>query len=251
MPRRLITENTLLKPIFTVMLAIVTACAQPTATLPSSPQPASQAAEAKPNNEGTLEQPKESVVIDPALLKASSQVAPDTYRVKLVTTKGDMLIRVERSWAPKGADRFYTLVKIGYFTDIAFFRVLKGYMAQFGIHGQPQVNFAWRRARIKDDEVRQSNTRGMVTFATAGKNSRTTQVFINYNNNKQLDAKGFAPFGEVIEGMEVLDSIYAGYGEGQPRGLGPNQGLMQQKGNEYLYSMFPKLDYIESAQIVP
>ena len=101
MPRRLITENTLLKPIFTVMLAIVTACAQPTATLPSSPQPASQAAEAKPNNEGTLEQPKESVVIDPALLKASSQVAPDTYRVKLVTTKGDMLIRVERSWAPK------------------------------------------------------------------------------------------------------------------------------------------------------
>src|SRR6185503_5259027 len=154
---------------------------------------------------------------------ALTEQAPATYKANFVTTQGTFVITVTRSWAPIGADRFYNLVKNGYFDDIRFFRVVPGFMAQFGIHGTPAVSAAWQGARLKDDPVTKSNTRGMVTFATAGPNTRTTQLFINFGNNAGLDKQGFAPFGEVTKGMDVVDKIYNGYGEGAPRGKGPDQ----------------------------
>jgi peptidyl-prolyl cis-trans isomerase A (cyclophilin A) len=190
--------------------------------------------------------------IDPALLDpfAATETAPDKYSVKLETTKGDVVIEVTRAWAPLGADRFYNLVKVGYFQDVAFFRVLDGFMAQFGLHGTPKVTSAWRTAPIKDDPATQSNKRGTVSFATSGANTRTTQLFINYNDNVPLDRMGFSPFGKVTAGMEVVDSLYKGYGEGAPKGSGPDQGKIEREGNAYLRSRFPELDYIERATLV-
>ncbi len=176
--------------------------------------------------------------------------APETYKAKFETTKGAFVIQVTRSWAPLGADRFYNLVKSGYYDDVAFFRVISGFMVQFGIHGTPAVNDAWRAARIQDDPVTQSNAPGMVTFATSGPNTRTTQVFINFGNNKALDAQGFSPFGKVVEGMDVVNKLYAGYGEGAPRGRGPSQAEMQKTGNAYLKASFPELDWVKKATIV-
>jgi peptidyl-prolyl cis-trans isomerase A (cyclophilin A) len=160
-------------------------------------------------------------------------------------------VEVTRSLAPNGADRFYNLFRAGYFTDVQFFRVVPGFMCQFGIHGDPKVAAAWRAAQIPDDPVKGSNTRGAITFATAGPNTRTTQLFINFVDNKSLDGMGFSPFGKVTEGMDVVDKIYSGYGEGAPRGAGPDQGRIQREGNSYLQKDFPKLDYIKSAAIVP
>jgi peptidyl-prolyl cis-trans isomerase A (cyclophilin A) len=174
--------------------------------------------------------------------------APDQYTVKLKTTKGDILVDVTRAWAPKGADRFYELVESGYFSDVAFFRVVDGFMAQVGIHGDPEVNVKWRTQRIEDDPVEQSNTRGMLSFATSGRNSRTTQFFVNFGDNSRLDRMGFAPFGKVRD-MKVVDSLYNGYGEGAPRGQGPSQRRMQKEGNAYLKAEFPKLDYLISATV--
>jgi peptidyl-prolyl cis-trans isomerase A (cyclophilin A) len=186
---------------------------------------------------------------DPAAAKLT---APPVYKVKMSTTKGDFVIEVHRDWAPLGADRFYNLVKQGFFTDVAFFRVVKGFMVQFGIHGDPAVSRAWRDARITDDPTgKQSNTRGMVTFAMAGPNTRTTQIFINYADNSRLDSMGFPPFGKVVEGMAVVDALEGMYGEGAPQGRGPSQGRMQNEGNKYLKAEFPKLDYIKSATILP
>ena len=182
----------------------------------------------------------------------ATATAPPTYKVKLATTKGDFVIEVHRDWAPLGADRFYNLVKIGYFNDVAFFRVVKGFMVQLGIHGDPSVNRIWRRATINDDPSgKKSNTRGMVTFATAGPNMRTTQLFINYADNSRLDGMGFAPFGKVVEGMKVVDAIEGMYGEGAPMGRGPSQELIQTQGNAYLKAQFPKLDYVKRATIMP
>jgi len=178
----------------------------------------------------------------------ATEHAPDTYVVKLETTKGDVLIDVHREWAPRGADRFYNLVKVGYFDDVAFFRVVEGFMAQVGINGDPEVNRVWRQARIPDDQPHQSNTRGMVTFATSGPDSRTTQFFINFGDNSNLDSMGFAPFGRVRD-MAPIDALYNGYGEGAPRGNGPEQGRVQGEGNQYLHSDFPRLDYIRHATI--
>lgn len=178
----------------------------------------------------------------------ANEKAPEEFTVKLETTKGDVFIDVHRSWAPKGADRIYNLVKIGYYDDVAFFRVINGFMAQVGISGDPKVNSVWRNARIKDDPVEQSNTRGMVSFAMAGPNTRTTQFFINFGNNSRLDGMGFAPFGKV-RNMDVVDKIYDGYGEGAPRGKGPSQGKLQMEGNKYLKAEFPKLDWIKKATI--
>lgn len=175
--------------------------------------------------------------------------APDEYSVKLVTTKGDIVIDVKKAWAPKGADRFHELVTAGYFTDVAFFRVIDGFMAQAGIHGDPAMNKEWRTKKIDDDPVLETNARGTVSFATSGKNSRTTQFFINFDDNSKLDGMGFSPFGKVRD-MKVVDEIYSGYGEGAPRGTGPSQAKLQREGNAYLKREFPKLDYIESAQIL-
>ena len=176
--------------------------------------------------------------------------APDEFKAKFTTSKGDFVVQVERAWSPLGADRFYALVKNGYFDDIRFFRVIEGFMAQFGIHGKPEVNKAWRENRIQDDPVVKSNERGWLSFATSGKNSRTTQMFINFVDNKRLDGMGFSPFGKIVEGMDIVDKLYNGYGEGAPRGRGPDQGRIQEKGNEYLNSDFKELDYIKTARIV-
>jgi peptidyl-prolyl cis-trans isomerase A (cyclophilin A) len=182
---------------------------------------------------------------------ALTEKAPDTYRAKFDTTKGAFVIEVNRAWAPLGADRFYNLVKNGYYDNCRFFRVIDGFMAQFGISGDPSLNTLWRQARIQDDPVKQSNKRGWVSFATSGPNSRTTQVFVNYaDQNSQLDGMGFAPFGRVVQGMNVVDSLYSGYGEGAPRGKGPEQFKAQTEGNTYLQKEFPKLDYVKSAVIV-
>ncbi|MGF1468163.1 MAG: peptidylprolyl isomerase [Sandaracinaceae bacterium] len=174
---------------------------------------------------------------------AGPQQAPDTFRVRFDTTEGAILVDVHRDWAPHGADRFHELVTGGFFTDVAFFRVLDGFMAQAGIHGDPAVSRQWQSRRIPDDPVRQSNTRGRVTFATAGPNTRTTQIFINYGDNSRLDAQGFAPFGEVVD-MTAVDRITSEYGET------PNQGRIQREGNDYLRRSFPNLTYIRSASIV-
>ena len=185
---------------------------------------------------------------NPASLNAK---APATYKVKLDTSKGVFVVEVHRDWAPNGADRFYNLVKNGFFDNDRFFRVVDGFMVQFGINGNPKLSSVWRDANIKDDPVTQSNKRGMMTFATAGPNTRTTQVFINFNNNVGLDGQGFSPFGQVVSGMKVVDSLYNGYGEGAPRGSGPDQGRVQSEGNAYLNKDFPMLDYIKKATIEP
>ena len=178
-----------------------------------------------------------------------TEQAPATFNANFDTSKGVFVVTVHRDWAPNGADRFYNLVKSGFYDDVRFFRVIDGFMAQFGIHGTPAVASAWRNAQIKDDPVKQSNKRGYVVFATAGPNTRTTQLFINFGDNAALDKQGFSPFGEVTKGMDVVDKIYNGYGEGAPRGKGPDQGRTQAEGNAYLTKEFPKLDYIKTATI--
>jgi peptidyl-prolyl cis-trans isomerase A (cyclophilin A) len=180
----------------------------------------------------------------------ANETAPDTFQVLFDTTKGEFTIEVTRAWAPNGADRFYNLVRRGYYDDVRFFRVLSGFMAQFGISGDPQLNTIWREARIPDDTVAESNRRGYVSFATSGANTRTTQMFINYGNNSGLDSQGFSPFGRVTDGMDVVDDLYSGYGEGAPSGRGPSQQLLQTQGNPYLIENFPDLDYINQATIV-
>jgi peptidyl-prolyl cis-trans isomerase A (cyclophilin A) len=186
------------------------------------------------------------LIFDPS--RATEQ-APEKFRVRFETTKGPFVVEVTRAWAPRGADRFYNLVKAGYYDDVAFFRVIQGFMVQFGINGDPAVNAVWREARIPDDPVAQSNRRGMVTYAMAGPDTRTTQLFINFRNNARLDSQGFAPFGRVIEGMSVVDSLYSGYGEGAPRGMGPDQGRAQGEGNAYLRGSFPQLDFVKTARV--
>ena len=192
--------------------------------------------------------PPNPALLDPSLATAT---APNTYKVKMQTTTGSFVIEVHRDWAPNGADRFYNLVKIGYYNDVAFYRVLKGFMAQTGMHGNPAVTAAWSVARIPPDAVKQSNTKGRVTFAMGGSpDTRTTQIFINYGNNSYLDDSGFAPFGEVVEGFETVEQLYSGYGEGQPNGNGPSQAKFYRGGNDYIKESFPKLDFIVTASIV-
>ncbi len=173
-----------------------------------------------------------------------NEPAPKLFYVDVKTTKGTFRIEVNHSWAHKGVDRFYNLVKAGYFTDIAFFRMVEGFVIQFGIHGSPLVNDVWREARIQDDVGVESNVRGTLTFATSGRNSRTTQLFINIADNPRLDSMGFAPIGKIVSGMEVVDSLNFEYGER------PDQGRIHKEGNKYLREKFPNLDYIESMTIV-
>jgi peptidyl-prolyl cis-trans isomerase A (cyclophilin A) len=175
---------------------------------------------------------------------ALRETAPATYKARFETSKGAFVVDVTRDWAPNGADRFYNLVKNGFYDGVRFFRVLDGFMAQFGINGDPKVSAVWREARIQDDPVKQSNRRGFVTYAMAGPNTRTSQLFINYNDrNSSLDKQGFSPFGRVSSGMEVVDALYNGYGES------PNQGRIQMEGNAYLAKDFPRLDFVKKATI--
>jgi len=188
-------------------------------------------------------------LMNPAAMKTQ---APATYKVKFDTSAGEFIIQVTRDWAPNGADRFYNLVRSGFYDDTRFFRAIAGFMVQWGIHGDPAVSAVWRNARIAVDPVKQSNKRGFITYAMgASPDTRTTQVFINFRNNTNLDSMGFAPFGEVVAGMDVVDKINTMYGEGAPRGKGPEQGRIQSEGNAYLMKSFAKLDYIKKATIEP
>ena len=180
---------------------------------------------------------------------ALNEPAPATFKAKFDTSKGVFVIEVTRAWAPQGADRFYNLVKNGFFDNTRFFRVIPNFMVQFGISGDPALNTKWRVARIPDDKPAQSNTRGMVSFATSGPNARTTQVFINFKNNSRLDPLGFAPFGKVVSGMNVVDALNGEYGEGAPDGRGPDQMRLQAEGNAYLAKDFPRMDFIKKATI--
>ena len=188
-------------------------------------------------------------LMNPAGLTAQ---APAAYKVKFDTSVGEFVIQVTRDWAPHGADRFFNLVKNGFYDDARFFRAIPNFMVQFGIHADPAVSAVWRNAQIPVDAVKQSNKRGFVTYAMgASPSTRTTQVFINFRSNANLDAMGFAPFGEVVTGMDIVDKINTMYGEGAPRGKGPDQGRVQAEGNAYLLKSFPKLDYIKKATVEP
>jgi peptidyl-prolyl cis-trans isomerase A (cyclophilin A) len=169
--------------------------------------------------------------------------APDSFRVTVTTSRGPFVVQVNRDWAPRGADRFYQLVQAQFYDDDRFFRVVPHFVAQFGINDKPKVNDDWDAKRIVDDSVRHTNARGTLVFASEGLNTRSHQVFINLVDNPQLDAMQFAPIGRVVDGMNVVDSLYSGYGEQ------PEQHFIQTLGNSYLNRVFPKLDYIKTARI--
>lgn len=180
-------------------------------------------------------------------------VAPDSFRVAFETTRGRFDVVARRAWAPAGVDRFYDLVRRRYYDDVAFFRVVPGFVAQFGLSGDPRVSEAWRTNSIPDEPVRETNRRGRISFARGGRNTRTVQLFINLRDNPRLDtlnAFGFPPIAEVVDGMQVVDSLYSGYGEALPRGQGPVQDSIRAQGNAYLARAFPRLDYVRRAKVV-
>jgi peptidyl-prolyl cis-trans isomerase A (cyclophilin A) len=206
--------------------------------LAQAPAPASKSATSKTGTPAARPS-----LLNPASLHAK---APDVFKAQFTTTKGDFVVEVHRDWAPLGADRFYNLVKNGFFTNAAFFRVIPGFMVQFGLSANPAVNKAWESANLKDDPVKESNKRGMVTFAkTSLPNSRGTQLYINFGDNAGLDPQGFAPFGTVTEGMEVVDMIYSAYRER------PDQQRITEEGDAYLVKNFPMIDKIKLAKILP
>jgi peptidyl-prolyl cis-trans isomerase A (cyclophilin A) len=247
-------RTTVVSLIFSFLFAaIIAGCSRKPSEQPPAPVETEKTAlpqEAAPHHE---EQPEEAVtpaeaarqkLLNPAQM---NEKAPETFRAKFTTSKGDFVIEVTRSWSPNGADRFYNLVKNGYYDDCRFFRVVNDFMVQFGISGNPSLNQVWYQARIADDPVKGSNTRGFVTFAMTGQpNSRTTQIFINYKDNSFLDGQNFAPFGKVMEGMDVVDSFFSEYGDDTTS----KQPQIQAQGNAYLNKEFPKLDYVKSASIL-
>jgi peptidyl-prolyl cis-trans isomerase A (cyclophilin A) len=228
---------------FSVSLLAVAVLAVPLCAWPQAAQQSTA-----PKTAGTTSAAKKTApattisraLLHPALLKAK---APDIFKARFTTTQGDFVIEVHRDWSPLGADRFYNLVKNGFYNNAHFFRVVSGFVVQFGLSPSPAVNKAWHDAAIQDDPVKQSNAKGMVTFASAGPNTRTTQLFINLGQNGRLDTMGFSPFGTVIEGMDVVQKIYAGYGEA------PDQGRIEAEGKPYLDKNFPLLDRIRMARI--
>jgi peptidyl-prolyl cis-trans isomerase A (cyclophilin A) len=201
--------------------------------------PASKSAASKGTVHHTAARPS---LLNPSSLRAK---APELFKVQFTTTRGDFTVEVHRDWAPLGADRFYNLVKNGFFTNAAFFRVVPGFIVQFGLNASPAINKVWEHANIKDDPVMGSNTRGTLVFATAGPNTRTTQLFINFGNNAGLDRMGFAPFGTVTDGMDVVDKIYPGYAER------PDQQRITDEGDAYLTKNFPMIDKIKLAKVLP
>jgi peptidyl-prolyl cis-trans isomerase A (cyclophilin A) len=239
----------------TVILVLLAASAcsksepEPVTTISSTVVPASAAPPAAPTSSGPLAHVTHPDLLDPS--KASAR-APDVFKTKLTTTKGDVVLEIHRDWSPNGADRFYNLVKMGFYDDERFFRAVDGFMIQWGISGDPMVSAKWMNAGVTDDPPKQSNTRGMITFAQSSlPNSRSTQVFISTVDNSRLDKPAqpggtpFVPFGKVITGMEVMDSLYKGYGDGLP------QQAIQMQGNAFLDAKYPKLDGIKHAEIVP
>ncbi len=194
-------------------------------------------------------QPRTSSLLNPSPAELA-QPAPDSFRVAFETSKGRFIVQAHRAWAPNGVDRFYFLANNKYYDGARFFRVLPNFVVQFGIHSDPKISAAWKERTFPDDPVRQSNQAGFLTYATGGPNSRTTQLFINKGDNSRLDSLGFAPFGKVIDGMHVVEQFYGGYGEGPPRGGGPDQGQLQSQGNVYLDRRFPRLDSIVRARVI-
>src|SRR5258708_6535202 len=215
----------------------------------AQPVPTKSAAKGTATSKGTVaakgpaKTATNPALLNPAALKAK---APEVFKAQFTTTKGDFIVEVHRDWAPIGADRFYNLVKSGFFNDCGFFRVMPGFMVQFGMSPKPAINKAWEKASIKDDPVKVGNKRGNLVFAALQiPNSRTTQIFINFKENSFLDTQGFAAFGNVTEGMDVVDRIYSGYGET------PDQNLIRTEGKPYLDKNFPKFDSIKTAKILP
>lgn len=208
--------------------------------------PSSKSATSKRTVHHTAARPS---LMNPASLRAR---APEIFRAQFTTTKGDFIVEVHRDLAPRGADRFYNLVRAGFFDGVAFYRVHPGFMVQFGISPKPAISKVWDHANILDDPVKESNKRGTIVFATAGPNTRTTQLFINFADNAPLDPQGFAPFGEVVEGMDVVDKLYSGYGEIPPMGgKGPDPDRLGSEGDAYLVKSFPLIDKIKIAKVLP
>ncbi len=207
---------------------------------PAPPPPPVEEAPAKPPEPEPKKETPRMSLLNPGALKDK---APASFKVRATTSVGDFVIQVTRGWAPVGADRFYTLVKYGFYNEARFFRVVPNFVVQFGLPADPAVARAWSTATLRDDPVTQSNRKGTLVFATAGLNTRTTQLFINLKDNAFLDSQGFSPFGEVVEGMEVVEAIFSGYGEA------PDQGAITNQGNAYLKSRFPKLDFIKTAVV--
>jgi len=222
------------------------------ASLTQTPAQPKAAAGTPPARKPVAASPYDRALLRPALLTAK---APATYQVKFTTTKGDFVISVTRAWSPLGADRFYNLVRHHFYDDTSFFRVLKGFVVQWGISAYPPITAAWDHAPIKDEPVVQSNKKGFVTYAKGGPNSRTTEVFVNLRDNNSepnnLDHLGFAAFGEVTEGMEVVEQLYSGYGDGSDMGgNGPLQDTIQKIGKSYLDKQFDKLDSIKTTTLI-
>ena len=220
-----------------LVASLATVRAQGTPPAPVKPHPAKLEA-TKP-----AEKNQRAALKDPAQAK---EQAPESFKVKFETTKGSFVVEVTRAWSPLGADRFYNLAKSGYFDGIRFFRVVPNFVVQFGIHGEPSVSSAWKDAKVQDDPVKESNKKGTITYAKAGPNTRTTQVFINLKDNGSLDAQGFSPFGRIVEGMEVVEKLNGEYGD-SITGL---QGQIYAQGNVFLAQRAPNLDSIKTASLV-
>jgi peptidyl-prolyl cis-trans isomerase A (cyclophilin A) len=194
--------------------------------------------------------PNESAPSEKPAAPAKKEPVPEVFHVKLHTSKGLVDIEVHRDWAPAGAGHFFQLAKSGFYDGARFFRVVRGFVAQFGIGGDPKTNALWASGMLPDDPVKQHNVKGTLTYAKPGPNARTTQLFINLaDNRKSLDRQGFAPIGKVVDGMAVVESLYAFYGDMPPSGQGPDPNKIQELGNEYLDAHFPRLDYIKKASV--
>jgi peptidyl-prolyl cis-trans isomerase A (cyclophilin A) len=231
-----------------LLVAGLAACSAPAPAPSPSPTPTPTPTAVAPAPSPSPSVSAAGPVSGPPALYAPSRAtakAPATFRARFTTTRGTFVVSVTRAWAPLGADRFYNLVQAGFFDGARFFRIVPKFVVQFGLNGDPRVNAAWESARLEDDPVKQTNSRGRITFATAGPGTRTTQLFVNLKDNRGLDGMGFAPFGEVsAAGMAVVDGLYAGYGEL------PDQGRITMEGNRYLEAQFPQLDYVRRAEIV-
>jgi len=238
-PGALLRIIVLMKTIATALVLCSVVC---TSLLLHAQTPAPKSAPAKTGAAHVAAAGPRPSLLNPASLKAK---APAVFKAKFTTTAGDFTVEVHRDWAPLGVDRFYNMIRNGYFTNAAFFRVVPGFVVQFGLSPDPALNKVWDVAMIKDDPVVQSNKRGSLVFATSGPNTRTTQLFINYADNPSLDSRGFAPFGTVVEGMDVVDKIFPGYSQS------PSQDLITSQGDAYLKANFPKIDKIKLARILP
>jgi peptidyl-prolyl cis-trans isomerase A (cyclophilin A) len=238
--RRRFVQSVIMKAIATLLVLSASLLLHAQTPAPKSAPAPSTAA--KPGAAHTTAAGPRPSLLNPASL---TRKAPAVFKARFTTSAGDFVVEVHRDWAPLGADRFYNLVRYGYFTNAAFFRVVPGFVVQFGLSADPALNKVWKTARIQDDPVIQSNKRGNLVFATAGPNTRTTQLFINYADNARLDKMGFAPFGSVVEGMDVVDKIFSAYGET------PRQDLIEEQGDAYLKANFRDIDRIKLARIVP